>query len=267
MNIIVTGGHSGIGLELSKMLLNEGHKLGLILRNEKRKEDALAALGTDKDIEFFYADLSKQKEVVNVAETIKNQWDIVNGLFNNAGVLLDQAYYSDQGNEMHFEINTLAPYLLAQKLMPLLEQTHSGFVVTTVTGSLHQRNETSLNVNELKRPTKFVKLLGSYMQSKFAVAQLMNYMARNHSNVKFVNVDPGPNRTGMTAGEGMPFLLKPLAKILFPKPIKGATKLYRGAFDDQYEGSGIYITSNKITPLKYDADEATIQQMLDAVVV
>jgi len=37
MNIIITGGYSGIGLELTKMLFAEGHKLGLIIRNKKNK--------------------------------------------------------------------------------------------------------------------------------------------------------------------------------------------------------------------------------------
>ena len=79
MNILITGGHSGIGLELSKLLLQEGHKLGLILRNEAKKQDAINALGTPSTIDFFYADLSNQTEVKKVAEDISTSWAQVDG--------------------------------------------------------------------------------------------------------------------------------------------------------------------------------------------
>ena len=38
MNFIITGGHTGIGLELTKKLLEEGHKIGLIVRKNKANE-------------------------------------------------------------------------------------------------------------------------------------------------------------------------------------------------------------------------------------
>ncbi|MEL6182174.1 MAG: hypothetical protein AAFS10_24660 [Myxococcota bacterium] len=38
MEIVLTGGHSGMGLELSKLLLADGHRLTLIVRSAKRKE-------------------------------------------------------------------------------------------------------------------------------------------------------------------------------------------------------------------------------------
>ena len=107
-NIIISCGHSGIGLELTKRLLKEGHRIGLIIRNEDRKKSILNLLETSK-IDFFYADLSIQAEVIRVAQEIKSSWDKIDRLYNNAGIAIMKGdrRISNQRNELHFEINTI----------------------------------------------------------------------------------------------------------------------------------------------------------------
>lgn len=264
MKILLTGGHSGIGLELTKKLLKEGHQLGLIVRNEKRKVDAIQAIGSTDNIDFFYADLSKRGDVYKVAEEVKAKWDNIDGLFNNAGVLLEKAVYSEKGNEMQFEVNALTPYFLTKELKPLFDKSDNAFVVNTATGAMHKQK--SLDIDNLKRPKKFVKLMGSYMNSKFALVLLMNHLGKewSNSNIRVINVDPGPNKTGMTAGSGMPFWLKPIRNLFFPAPIKGANKIYDAAFSPSFSGkTGIYITGDKINEVQYQLNDSEFKNMLD----
>ena len=61
MNYIITGGHSGMGLELTKKLLTEGHKIGLIVRSESRKKETKNLLSSENTIDIFVADLSKRE--------------------------------------------------------------------------------------------------------------------------------------------------------------------------------------------------------------
>lgn len=259
MKILLTGGHSGIGLELTKRLLKEGHHLGLVVRNEQRKTDAINAIGARENVDFFYADLSKRKEIIRVAEDIKSKWDKMDGLFNNAGVLMDKAVYSENGNELQFEVNALSPYFLTSALKPLLDKSEKPFVVNTATGGMHKQKV--LDLEELKRPKKFVKLLGSYMNSKFALVQLMNHLAKDWSNIRIISVDPGPNKTKMTGGSGMPAWLKPIRNVFFPKPTKGANKIYSAAFNEEFQDkSGIYI-SGKIQAIKYELTDSAVEQM------
>ncbi len=260
MNIIITGGHTGMGLELTKELLAEGHQIGLIVRSESRVNDAKKALENTANLQFFVADLGKRNEIQAVAEAIKNKWNIVDGIFNNAGVLLDKAYYSEQGNEMHFEINTLTPYYLVTSLKSLLDNSENAFVVNTATSGLN--NQKSLNIKELKRPTKFVKLIGSYMHSKLALVLMMNYLAKQWSNIRFINVAPGSVKTKMTSGEGMPFLLKPIRNLFFSSPEKGAEKIYKAAFDEKFsDKSGIYVNGN-IKPIQFELSESEFEEIL-----
>lgn len=261
MQILLTGGHTGIGLELSKMLLNDGHSLGLIVRSEKRTQEAIQALGSSEKIDFFYADLSKSEEVTKVTLEVSEKWTRIDGIFNNAGVLLDQAYYSDRGNEMHLEVNTLAPYALTLGLKGLLDKSDNPFVVNTVTGGM--ANKKSIDIPDLKKPKKFVKLFGSYMNSKMALTLLMNDLAAKWPQVRILNVDPGPNKTNMTGGSGVPVLVKIFGGLVFTSPTKGGKKLYDAAFDDKFAGkSGVYISGNSMKEVRFSLTETEIQEMV-----
>lgn len=260
MNIIITGGHTGMGLELTKRLLREGHQIGLIVRSENRVKDTYKILNNTQDVQFFIADLSKRDDIQKVVQKIVSKWTKIDGVFNNAGVLLDKAYYSEQGNEMHFEVNTLTPYFLVEALKPLLDNSKNPFVVNTATSGLHTKK--ALNIKELKQPSKFVKLVGSYMESKFALVLIMNYIARKWSNIRIVSVAPGAVKTKMTSGKGMPFWLKPIRNLFFSSPEKGAEKIYKAAFNQKFVGkSGIYINGN-ILPIQYKLTDAEFNEII-----
>lgn len=261
MNYLLTGGHSGIGLELTKVLLKEGHQIGLIVRNEKRKQETLPELSNPDQVDFFFADLSLPDAVQKVADDVMAKWDHLDGLFNNAGLLAGEANYSVRGNEMQLEINALAAYELTLALKPLLKKALKPFVVNTGTGGMHKQKKKALS--ELKKPKKFVKLLGSYINSKMAMVMMMNFLAKISPELRVISVDPGPNQTKMTKGSGMPAWLKPLSKLFFPQPIKGAMKIYRGVFDAKFQGkSGIYITGDKIKAIKITLNDIEIAELL-----
>jgi NAD(P)-dependent dehydrogenase (short-subunit alcohol dehydrogenase family) len=251
--IIITGGYSGIGVELSKILLKQGHKLGLIVRNENSKNSFLQKNPEFETIkvDFFLADLSIQERVVQVVNEILGNWHKVDILFNYAGLLLDKKKYSYQQNELHYEINTLAPFLLANKLKPALLNSENPLIVNTVTDGLHYMK--TIDINELIDPVKFRKLFGSYMQSKLALALLMQDLSGEwiKNKIRIINVSPGGNKTKLSAGKGMPGWMLPFRKLLYKKPEYGARLLYYAAFKENFEDkTGIYLQKNKIKKLR-----------------
>ncbi len=261
MNYIITGGHSGMGLELSKKLLAEGHNIGLIVRSESRKEDTRKLFSKERTVDVFVADLSKRNEIEEVVQQILSKWEKIDGLFNNAGLLLDKLYYSDYGNELQLEVNAISPYLLTQSLLPLLEKGDHSFVVNTATGGLN--NKKSIDIPAFKKPKKFTKLLGSYLDSKLVMVLLMNQLSKEWKSIRFVSVNPGAIKTKMTAGSGMPFWLKPIRNLFFKSPKHGAQNLYNAAFDSKYKESGIFISEGKIQPMKIQITKDEVDQLFD----
>ncbi len=260
MKILITGGHSGMGLALTKKLLAKDHEIGIIVRSEKRKAEALRLFSNKANLEVFVADLSNRNEIEQVADEIKSRWKRLDGLFNNAGVLLDQLYFSEYGNELQLEINAISPYLLTKALLPLLEKSETSFVVSTATGSLEGKK--SLDIPAFKKPKKFTKLMGSYMDAKITMVALMNHLASQHEKVRFVHVNPGAIKTKMTAGSGMPLLLKPIRNLLFKSPEYGAENLYNGAFGKEFQKSRLYISGNKIKQIETVITANQIDQLL-----
>ena len=154
MNIVMTGGHSGLGLELTRRLLKESTKVGLIVRSRSRLADVPSEVRDSAQLTVWEADLASRDALDEVAEAIRGAWSHVDVLFNNAGVLLGEFRTSAQGNEMHLEVNTLAPYRLTHRLKPLLDASDRPTVVNTVTGSMHR---TTLDMAELTDAARFQK--------------------------------------------------------------------------------------------------------------
>lgn len=260
MKYIITGGHSGMGLELTKKLLNEGHRIGLVVRNESRKKEAQKEFGKDATIDIFIGDLSNRNQIKQVTDEIKNSWNRIDGIFNNAGVLLEKLYLSDYGNEMQLEVNAISPYLFTKALKPLLDKSAKPFVVSTATTNLQKKS--SIDIESFKKPTKFVKIFGSYMDSKLILVTLMNHLAKEWKNVRFVNVHPGAINTKMTRGKAIPMVMKWMMKWMTKAPIYGANNLYNGAFDSSIKGTGIYVVEGQVQSIKVEITPNEIDKLL-----
>lgn len=262
MNIIITGGHTGIGLALAQRLVAEGHRVGLIARSEERIAAARNAVAPNT-IEFFGADLASQDAIHAAAEEINSNWGVVDILFNNAGVLLGEMRMSPQGNEMHYEVNTLAPMLLTHLLKSSLDASARPVIVNTSTDPVGGAR--TIDFETLHRPKKIVKLFGSYVVSKVAVAAAMESLARSAgwSKARVLNVAPGAIKTDMTAGGGMPFWLKPIRNLVFSSPEKGADRLYECAFatDDRFD-SPAFVVKGKARPMKFRLDDEGLAMVL-----
>ncbi|MBN8699595.1 MAG: SDR family NAD(P)-dependent oxidoreductase [Chitinophagales bacterium] len=255
---IVTGGGSGIGLKLVKKLLKEGRHVGLILRNAARKSELLDAepgLSRYEKLDYFFADLSVQIEIKAVAQEIINRWPKVDVLFNNAGVLLEKPAFSAQGNEMHYEVNTLAPFLLASHLRPALAKSETPLIVNTSTDGIHYIRK--LDIPELINPKKFRKLFGPYMYSKLAQYLIMKDSTEDNgqSKVKYLFVSPGGNKTKLSTGKGMPGWMKLYVKLIYKSPSYGADLLWEAAFNEDISfNSGSYIQKSKAIKIPLTLD-------------
>lgn len=121
--ILLTGATDGIGLVTADMLLSQGHRVLLHGRNPNKLQQVKQQLaqrhGADK-LEAYVADLTRLGEVVTMAEAITANHTHLDVLINNAGVYTLASATSEDGQDYRFIVNTLAPYLLTKKLLPLM---------------------------------------------------------------------------------------------------------------------------------------------------
>src|SRR6266404_4901430 len=134
--ILITGTTSGLGQELAQALAQQGATLLLHGRDADRGSEVVRkikeATGNHR-IQFYRADLSSLAEVGELARQIISDVARLDVLVNNAGVGFGQdaskRELSQNGYELRFAVNYLAPYLLTERLLPLLNASSPARIV------------------------------------------------------------------------------------------------------------------------------------------
>ncbi|GAB1314784.1 hypothetical protein MFIFM68171_04994 [Madurella fahalii] len=133
---IVTGGSSGLGYEISRILYGAGATVYILTRSREHADGAISRIRAFYDskqadgkqrgsLEYIHMDLMDLASVKTAAQQFlgrhPGRLDI---LFNNAGTAARKnAPLTAQGNEYHVGINSLGGFLLAKLLTPILSQT------------------------------------------------------------------------------------------------------------------------------------------------
>ncbi|CAE6405804.1 unnamed protein product [Rhizoctonia solani] len=125
--VMVTGGNSGMGLELCKVLLNKGAKVYMTARDREKAEKAIEELKAETSgrspivIELDLADLGS---VRRAAEEYKSMEEELHVLYNNAGVMMSPTELKTaNGYDLQFGTNVLGPYLFTTLLLSTLIHT------------------------------------------------------------------------------------------------------------------------------------------------
>ncbi|XP_055378111.1 retinol dehydrogenase 13 [Condylostylus longicornis] len=149
--VIVTGGYSGIGFEICKALLARNAHIIIAGKNiekaEKTKEilqrEVKCALRTpqqqnpDVKIEIKYLDLQLFDSVKSFARNICEQFDHIDVLINNAGIIFNPVEKTSDGFEIHLQVNYLSPFLLTHLLLPHLKKSPNFARIINVSAHAH----------------------------------------------------------------------------------------------------------------------------------
>jgi NAD(P)-dependent dehydrogenase (short-subunit alcohol dehydrogenase family) len=127
MNILVTGGNKGIGLEICRQLAAAGHHVILSARSPQRGEEAVQQLAREKlKVDFLLLDTADEDSILRASRELKERISALHVLINNAAILdtwqgsILTATASDLRDT--FNTNTVGPVLLTLALLPLLEE-------------------------------------------------------------------------------------------------------------------------------------------------
>ncbi len=191
--ILITGSTDGIGLLTAKKLAADGHKVLLHGRSASKLESAAAAVGGD--VETYAADLSDLSAVRKLAENVRAKHDKLDVLINNAGVLKAPQSVLENGQDIRFVVNTLAPYLLTKLLLPIIPA--DGRVV-----NLSSAAQAPVNLKAMQGNVPMADM-EAYAQSKLAITIWTREWAKSLSNAPvMVAVNPGSLLASKMVKEG-----------------------------------------------------------------
>lgn len=226
--ILITGSTDGIGLETAKMLAAKGHRVLLHGRDPKKLEMAAAMVGGET--ENHVADFSRMADVEALAETIMEKHDRLDILINNAGVFKTRQPVTPDGLDIRFVVNTLAPYALTRRLLPLMAD--KGRII-----NLSSAAQAPVNIQALAGHLRLPEI-DAYAQSKLAITIWSRELADELSDGPVVlAVNPGSLLASKMVKEGFGIAGNDLSI--------GAEILCRAALSDDFaNASGRYFDND-----------------------
>ena len=244
--ILVTGASDGIGKETAKTLAKQGHTIIMHGRNPQKTKSAYEEVKTESGnnkIEYLTADFLSLAEVRRFADNIKEKYDHLDVLINNAGAqFTNKRETTVEGHEKTMTINVFVPHLLTMLLLPLLEKSSSARVVTVASAAHKMSGKPDLNDIELKNNYSMSKAYGI---SKLYVIWLMQHFVkemqkREISNITFYTVHPGSANTSLgresTKASLGTKIIYFLWKVMMNSVAAGAAPSIRAATSPELEG-------------------------------
>jgi NAD(P)-dependent dehydrogenase (short-subunit alcohol dehydrogenase family) len=233
--ILVTGSTDGIGLETARTLVARGHQVLLHGRNPEKLAQAVKVVSEANNggsIESYLADFSDLTDVEVMAKAVSEKHDRLDVVINNAGILKTPTPITPDGLDIRFVVNTLAPYLLTQKLLPLLD---SGSRIINLSSAA----QSPVNLKALSGEVKLEEDLSAYAQSKLAITMWSRHMANSlkDKGIVVVSVNPGSLLATKMVKEGFGMDGKDINI--------GVDILVRAALSEEFEtASGLYFDND-----------------------
>jgi len=244
--VIVTGGASGIGLEAATALSDKGAEIILAVRNVRKGERAAEKIRyskKDAQVSVMHLDLEDLESIEIFSKQFSEQYDHLDILINNAGVMVPPFRKTKNGFELQFGTNHLGHFALTLRLLPLLISTHGSRVVTV--SSIASRsgfiNFDNLDGSQGYNPMTF------YRQSKLAnllfAIELNNRLKKYGADTISLACHPGISSTNLISrgsGREVGWILRQLMKLVAQPAEMGALPTLYAATHQGLKG-GEYI--------------------------
>lgn len=187
--VVITGASKGLGKAIALKFAKEGASLAICARNEEKLMEVKAEAETfGASVLAVVADVSKSKDMERFVAMTEKTYGTIDVLINNASILgpspmpllLD---YPEADFEDVLRVNTLSPFLITRRVLPIMLQKNKGLVINVTSEAGHVGYEG----------------WGAYGISKFAVEGLTETWADElkETPIRVNMVDPGEMATEM----------------------------------------------------------------------
>jgi NAD(P)-dependent dehydrogenase (short-subunit alcohol dehydrogenase family) len=182
-------------------------------------------------VKIFACDLSVQSEIENFSVKIKQSHSSLDILINNAAIYTETRLETSNKIEMNLAVNVLAPFLLTQTLLPVLEKSENPRVYNISSiGEKYGKADFDDIMSEKGYSGNAV-----YNKSKLLLTMLTYKCSEIYAdkNITFNCIHPGATMTNLVSEKDvarMPFLLRfifNIVKWFRQKPENAAQTIYK----------------------------------------
>ena len=241
-NIIITGATDGIGLAAAKEVSKKGYHIGLVGRNPEKGKKAIETIisySGNENLDFFECDLSLVKNVKSLSEQIKQKYNKVDVLLNNAGGANKKKIITSEGLEKTFATNQMNYFVLSTELLDIISESNDGRIVN-VASNAHIGAEVDYgNINSEKSFSAWT----SYCVSKLMNIMFTYKLSLMQDKVSINVLHPGFVDTNIAGNEGnlIKYIVKFGAKMFARTVDNGAdSSIYLSTSDEVKGVSGKY---------------------------
>ncbi|GAA1011888.1 short-chain dehydrogenase [Acrocarpospora pleiomorpha] len=125
--VVITGASAGVGAAAARGLAALGATVAVVGRSPEKTNAVARAIGADPHL----ADFSRLSDVRALADTLLDRYPTIDVLANNAGGQFARRTITEDGHEMTFQVNYLAPFLLTHLLLDRLAAAKDARVIST----------------------------------------------------------------------------------------------------------------------------------------
>ncbi|CAK1541381.1 unnamed protein product [Leptosia nina] len=263
---LVTGGTSGIGLEIAKDFAKRGARV--IVASHRRSEGltAITQIATvdNTEVVFKQLDLSSLRSVREFAKEILQSESHLHILVNNAGVCVEDNFISKDGMNYVMQVNYYGHFLLTLLLLPLLKRSGRDKEPAKIINMSSMAHRLSLSdVNAYNNSNHW---WSSYCNSKLCLVlfarQLHNYFSAYNFHVVVNCADPGIVNTAIfkSRGDSLAKIVIFLILLFSRSPQMGAQPVVRLAVDGFVSGE-YWVSSGRVLASRRARDEKNIQRL------
>ncbi len=239
--IIVTGSTSGIGKEAVKVIAGKNAKVIMAVRNIDKGKEVVHEIKKEfknADIDVRKLDLSNLSSIGAFANLLMEDYDRLDILINNAGIMFPPYSKTVDGFENQFGTNHLGHFALTGLLMPLLKKTEGSRIV--VLSSLGHTMG-NLNFEDLNWETRKYDTQKAYGDSKLAnlyfTYELARRLNKKGDHPRITAAHPGWTATALQRHSA---LMSGMNKFFAQRVHMGVLPTLRAAFDEEAKAGEFY---------------------------
>lgn len=239
---MVTGGNSGLGYELVKILYSKNATVYMASRSQSRAEEAIKTIkasitSTSGQIKILVVDVADLTTIKPAVEKFSAQESKLDVLWNNAGVgACPAGSKTKQDYELLMGTNDVGPYLLTKLLLPLIQaaaktaQPNKARIVWAGSPIVEMAPSGGMDLNHLNSPTDDSNI--NYAISKVGNWFLASEFSKLVATDGIISIAQNPGNLRTKIWDDAPKLVQYMLRVTMHPPVYGAySNLWAGLSD------------------------------------